>query len=66
MVGDRHLVWRDRKGPLFRKLVAGLANVGVHPEQFLQNDNSRSWRMCFGVLFGPRSAYRLTPEWPTA
>jgi len=35
-------VWRDRKESLFCKLVAGLADVGVHPEQFLQNHDSRS------------------------
>src|ERR1700730_16062744 len=29
---------------LFRKLVAGLADVGGHPEQFLQNDKSRRRR----------------------
>src|SRR5580700_1415462 len=34
-------VRRDRNEALFRQLVAGLADVGVHPEQLLQNDNSR-------------------------
>src|SRR5580692_12296754 len=37
-------VWRDRKKTLFRQLIAVLANIGVHTEQFLQNDNSRSRR----------------------
>src|SRR5258708_36622422 len=37
-------VWRNRKEALCRKLVAVFADVGVHPEQFLQNDNSRSRR----------------------
>src|SRR5260370_32761548 len=32
-------VWGDRKEALFGQFVAGLANVGVHPEQLLQNDN---------------------------
>ena len=35
-------VWRGRKESLFCKLVAGHADVGIHPEHFLQNDNSRS------------------------
>src|ERR1700732_3851761 len=37
-------VWRDRKEALFRQFVAVLANVGVHPEQLLQNDNGWSRR----------------------
>src|SRR6266568_5534346 len=37
-------VWRDRKEALFRQFVAGLADVGVHPEQLLQNDNGGSRR----------------------
>src|ERR1700690_1667138 len=37
-------VWRDRKEALFRQFVAVLANVGVHTEQLLQNDNGRSLR----------------------
>ena len=35
-------VWSDREVALFRQFIAVLANVGVHTEQFLQNDNSRS------------------------
>src|SRR6266436_4894485 len=35
-------VWRNRKEALFCQFVAGLADVGVHPEQLLQNDNGRS------------------------
>src|SRR5579862_5588640 len=38
-------VWRNRKEALFGKFVAVLTNVGVHPKQFLQNDNGRSWRV---------------------
>jgi len=37
-------VWRGRKESLCCKLVAGLADVGVHPEQFLQNYNGGSRR----------------------
>src|SRR6266403_5116884 len=37
-------VWRDRKEALFRQFVAGLADVGVHSEQLLQNDNGGSRR----------------------
>src|SRR5438445_4234649 len=37
-------VWRDRKEALFRQFVGGLADVGVHPEQLLQNDNGGSRR----------------------
>src|SRR5258708_22964711 len=32
-------VWRNRKEALFCQFVAGLADVGVHPEQLLKNDN---------------------------
>src|SRR5260370_5756082 len=35
-------VWRNRKEALFCQFVAGLADVGVHPEQLLQNDNGAS------------------------
>src|SRR5579863_1763210 len=35
-------VWSEREVTLFRQFIAVLANVGVHPEQFLQNDNGRS------------------------
>src|SRR5271154_6435297 len=38
-------VWGDRKVTLFRQFIAVLANVGVHPEQLLQNHDSRS-RCC--------------------
>src|SRR5277367_1020637 len=38
-------IWRDRNEALFGKFVAVLADVGVHPKQFLQNDNGRSWRV---------------------
>src|SRR5258708_12214467 len=31
-------VWRNRKEALFCQFVAGLANVGVYPEQLLQNN----------------------------
>src|SRR5271154_3819953 len=34
----------DRKVTLFRQFIAVLANVGVHPEQFLQNDHGGSRR----------------------
>src|SRR5271169_2839719 len=37
-------VWSDREVALFRQFITVLANVGVHTEQFLQNDNSRSRR----------------------
>src|SRR4029077_7169622 len=37
-------VGRYRKEASFRQFVAGLADVGVHPEQLLQNDNGRSRR----------------------
>jgi hypothetical protein len=37
-------VWSDLEIALFRQFIAVLANVGVHTEQFLQNDNSRSGR----------------------
>ena len=40
-------VGRDRNQALFRQFIAGLANVGVHPEQLLQNDNGGS-----GKAFG--------------
>ena len=36
------VVWSDRETTLFRQFIAVLANVGIHPEQFLQNDNGRS------------------------
>ena len=42
-------IGRDREEALFRQFVAGLANVGVHPEQLLQNDNGgrrRRLRSC--------------------
>src|SRR5712664_2042739 len=35
-------VGRDRNQALFRQFIAGLADVGVHPEQLLQNDNGGS------------------------
>src|SRR5258707_1762781 len=35
-------MWRDRKGALFGQFVAGLANVGVHPEHLVQNDDGGS------------------------
>src|SRR5277367_625062 len=35
-------VWSECEVTLFRQFIAVLANVGVHPEQFLQNDNGRS------------------------
>src|SRR6266481_215730 len=35
-------VWRNRKEALFRQFVAGLANVGVYPEQLLQNNDGGS------------------------
>jgi hypothetical protein len=35
-------VWSERDVTLFRQFIAVLANVGIHPEQFLQNDNGRS------------------------
>src|SRR5271155_654794 len=35
-------VWSEREVTLFRQFVAVLANVGVHPEQLLQNHDSRS------------------------
>src|SRR6202451_4063900 len=38
-------VWSERDVTLFRQLIAVPANVGVHPEQLLQNDNGRS-RYC--------------------
>gem|GEM_PF-4696850 len=38
-------VWSEREVTLFRQFIAVLANVGVHPEQFLQDDNGRS-RYC--------------------
>src|SRR5271170_7000921 len=38
-------VWSDREVTLFRQFIAVLTNVGVHPKQFLQNDNGRS-RCC--------------------
>src|SRR5271156_6994168 len=38
-------VWSEREVALFRQFIAVLANVGVHPEQFLQNDNGRG-RYC--------------------
>jgi hypothetical protein len=37
-------VWSDRKETLFRQFIAVPANVCVHTEQFLQNDDSRSRR----------------------
>src|SRR5580693_6956347 len=37
-------VWSDREVTLFRQFIAVLANVGVHTEQFLQNDNGGSWQ----------------------
>src|ERR1700759_2111461 len=33
-------VWSDREVALFCQFIAMLANVGVHTEQFLENDNS--------------------------
>src|SRR5208337_3245336 len=38
-------VWSEREVTLFRQFIAVLTNVGVHPKQFLQNDNGRS-RCC--------------------
>src|ERR1700724_1472622 len=38
-------IWSEREVTLFRQFIAVLANVGVHPEQFLQDDNGRS-RYC--------------------
>src|SRR5271155_5115561 len=38
-------VWSECEVTLLRQFVAVLANVGVHPKQFLQNDNGRS-RCC--------------------
>src|SRR5579862_6565740 len=35
-------VWSDRKEALIRQFIAVLANVGVHAEQFLQNNNGGS------------------------
>src|SRR5580698_4035690 len=35
-------VWSDREVTLFRQFIAVFANVSVHPEQFLQNDNGGS------------------------
>jgi hypothetical protein len=35
-------VWSDRDVTLFRQFIAVLANVGVHPEQFLQNNDGGS------------------------
>src|SRR5271163_1471684 len=35
-------VWSEREVTLFRQFIAVLANVGVHPEQLLQNHDSRS------------------------
>src|SRR3984885_212015 len=35
-------VWSEREVTLFRQFIAVLANVGVHTEQLLQNDNGRS------------------------
>src|ERR1700678_570514 len=35
-------VWSEREVTLFRQFIAVFANVGVHPEQFLQNDDGRS------------------------
>src|ERR1700734_711433 len=35
-------IWSDREVTLFRQFVAVLANVGVHPEQFLQNNDGGS------------------------
>src|SRR5208282_516029 len=37
-------VWRDCDEALFGQFIAGLANVGVHPEQLLQNDHGGSRR----------------------
>src|SRR5580704_3847216 len=37
-------IWSNRKVALFRQFIAVLADVGVHTEQFLQNDNSGSRR----------------------
>src|SRR5271168_3225464 len=37
-------VWSEREVTLFRQFVAVLANVGVHPEQFLENHNGWSRR----------------------
>src|SRR5271169_1837971 len=37
--------WSEREVTLFRQFIAVLANVGVHPEQFLQNDDGWS-RYC--------------------
>src|SRR5271156_711221 len=49
-------VWRDRKETLFRKFVAGFADVGVHPEQFLQNDNGGSRQGLRSRYIGAESA----------
>src|SRR5580658_4666734 len=35
-------VWSNREVTLFRQFIAVLADVGVHTEQFLQNDNGGS------------------------
>src|SRR5271167_2404310 len=37
-------VWSECEVTLFRQFIAVLANVGVHSEQFLQNDNGRGLR----------------------
>jgi hypothetical protein len=35
-------VWSEREVTLFRQFISMLANIGVHPEQFLQNYNRGS------------------------
>ena len=35
-------VGRDRDEALFGQFVAGLADIGVHPEHLVQNDDGRS------------------------
>jgi len=52
-------VWSNRKEALCCELVAVLADVGVHTEQFLQNDNSRSRR---GLRFCDVSGERAIPS----
>src|SRR4029077_6616555 len=51
-------VGRDRKEALFGQFVAGFANVGVHPEHLVQNDDGGSRQ---GLRSRDISAKRAAP-----
>src|SRR5260370_14971762 len=55
-------VWRNRKEALFCQLVAGLANVGVYPEQLLQNNDGGSRQSLRPRAIGGKCAAAAFPR----